>query len=64
MTRREAPKPDRPAGRRAGRPPVYRMPERIPDTPENALRAVLNTPPLKRDEWDYMREHGRTGGKS
>ena len=27
-----------------GRPPKP-MPERIPDTPENVARAVLNTPP-------------------
>lgn len=33
------------------------MPERIPDTPENILKAVLSGPPKK--EWGYMRKSGR-----
>ena len=37
---------------RPGRP----MAEKIPDTPENIMRAILGTPPKKRDEWDFMRE--------
>lgn len=61
MTRRETPKPDPPARRHPGRPPIYKMPERIPDTPENALRALLNTPPLRRDEWEYMRGNEKPG---
>ena len=46
-----APKPKRPRGRPVERP----MPPRIDDTPENVARAVLNTPPKKRDEWRYMK---------
>ena len=33
------------------------MPERIPDTPENILKAVLAGPP--RNDWEYLRETGR-----
>ena len=32
------------------------MPPQIPDTLENVVRAVLNTPPKKRDEWEFMRK--------
>jgi len=46
-------------GRRAKRA----MPEQIPDTPENVAQALLNTPPKKPAEWDYLRKHGRTDGK-
>ena len=31
------------------------MPDRIPDTPENIARAVLNTPPKKADGWRYLK---------
>ena len=31
------------------------MPEPIPDTPENIMRAILNTPPKSDDEWDYLK---------
>ena len=31
--------------RKPGRPPALVMPEPIPDTPENILRACLKTPP-------------------
>lgn len=37
---------DKPKKRR-GRPPLP-MPEPIPDTPENVMRAWVSTPPLKR----------------
>lgn len=40
--------------RKAGRPPNP-MPEQIPDTPENVAKAVLNTPPKKKDEWEYLK---------
>ena len=46
-------------GRRAK--PV--MPETIPDTPENVARALLNTPPKKPAEWDYLRKPGWADGK-
>ena len=38
-----------------GRPVKLTMPEPIDDTPENVPRAVLNTPPKKRDEWEFMK---------
>lgn len=41
--------------RKVGRPPM-RMPDPIPDTPENVIDAVLNTPPRKRDEWKFVQE--------
>ena len=42
--------------RQPGRPRELTMPEPIPDTPENVARALLNTPPKRREEWDYLRE--------
>ena len=39
--------------RKAGRPPKP-MPESIPDSPENVIDAVLNTPPRKRSGWKFM----------
>ena len=41
-----------------GRPPLP-MPEPIPDTPENIARAILNTPPKKPHEWDYLKKYGQ-----
>lgn len=38
-----------------GRPPKP-MPERIPDTPDNVARAVLNTPPKSKGDWDYLKK--------
>ncbi len=38
--------------RKRGRPPELKMPEPIPDTPENIARACMQGPP-KRD-WDYL----------
>lgn len=32
------------------------MPEPIPDTPENIMRAVLDTPPKRPDEWRYLQD--------
>ena len=43
-----------------GRPPENEWPEQIPDTPENIAKAILNTPPKKDDEWEYMNRHKRT----
>ena len=39
--------------RKRGRPPALVMPEPIPDTPENILRACLKTKPKK--DWDYLK---------
>lgn len=36
-----------------GRPPTVKWPDNIPDTPENVLRAVLNTPVKPRGGWNY-----------
>ena len=41
--------------RKRGRPPVYVMPDPIPDTPKNVARAILNTPPKKDGEWDFLK---------
>lgn len=41
-------------GRRANR----RMPEPIPDTPENIMRAIVSTLPKADDEWRYLSEDG------
>ena len=49
--KKTAQKPKRPQGR-----PPRPLPEPIPDTPENIMRALLATPPKKREEWDFMQE--------
>ncbi len=36
------------------------MPELIPDTPENIMRALLATPPKRDDEWEYVRKPTET----
>ena len=41
-----------PEKRPIGRPPKP-IPEPIPDTPKNVVRAILGTPPEKRGEWRY-----------
>ena len=38
-----------------------RMPEPIPDTPENIMRAVVSTPPKAKDEWRYLQESDPDG---
>lgn len=47
--------------KRRGRPVKYPMPEPIPDTPENILKAVLATPPKKRGEWRHVQEREAAG---
>lgn len=32
------------------------MPEKIPDSPENIMKAILNTPPRKAEEWKYLQK--------
>lgn len=32
------------------------MPPQIPDSPENVAKAILNTPPKKPRDWDYLKE--------
>ena len=47
---RQNPKAKRGRGR-----PARPMSEQIPDTPENVVFTLLDTPPKKPDEWDYLR---------
>ena len=50
--------PKRPVGR-----PAKPMPEKIPDTPENIARAIMQGPPAK--EWDFLKEsEDKTKGDS
>jgi len=38
-----------------GRPVKYPMPEPIPDTPENIMKAILRTPPTPKKRWKFMK---------
>ena len=49
------------AKRPVGRPVKWPMPDPIPDTPENILKAVLNSPPRDKDDWDYLKQAGADG---
>ena len=40
--------------RPVGRPVENTMPEPIPDTPENIMKVLVNSPPKKPDEWRYL----------
>ena len=33
-----------------------KMPDPIPDTPENIMQAILNTPPKDPDKWRYLQD--------
>lgn len=45
--------------RKRGHPSRYdKLPPKIPDTPENIAKAILNTPPKKADEWRYLKGDG------
>ena len=41
--------------RKRGRPLVLKMPELIPDTPENITSAVLNSPSDPKGGWKYLK---------
>ena len=41
-----------------GRPVEKPIADQIPDTPENIMRAVLETPPKREDEWKYLKLAG------
>ncbi len=43
-----------------GRPPKP-MPDKIPDTPEDIMRVLVNTKPKKQKEWDYLKKRGHSG---
>ena len=45
-------KPKRKRGR-----PMKPMPDPIPDKLENVLRALVTTPPKRKDEWNFMKEN-------
>ena len=32
------------------------MPEQIPDTPENVMRALINTSPKRKQDWKYLKK--------
>ena len=42
--------------RKRGRRAKRSLSDPIPDTPENIMRAVINTPPKADDEWRYLSE--------
>lgn len=42
--------------RKRGRPAERTMPEPIDADPEDVMRAILSTPPKKRDEWRYLQD--------
>ena len=45
--------------RKRGRPSRYdKLPPKIPDTPENIAKVILNTPLQKPDEWRYLKGDG------
>ena len=46
---------ERKSSKRVGRPSKP-MPEQIPDTPENVMRALINTPPKKKNDWDHLKK--------
>ena len=50
-------KTENPKRKKTGRPPKP-MPEPIPDTPENILRALMNAPPKKEKDWKYLTTKG------
>lgn len=50
-----------PSDRVSGRPPIYVMPELMPDTPENVTNISLNSP--RREEWRFIKELEDTAPK-
>ena len=47
---------EKPPKRPRGRPVTRKMPEPIPDTPENIARACMKSPPKKK--WRYLESKG------
>ena len=39
-----------------GRPVKHKLPDPIPDTPENIMKAFLKTPPRKRKDWKFVQD--------
>ena len=44
---------------RRGRPVEHKLPEPIPDTPENIMKAFLKTPPRKRGDWKFVQKRDK-----
>ena len=44
------------AKRPRGRPVKHSLPEPIPDTPENIMKAFVDTPPRKREDWKFVQK--------
>ena len=42
--------------KKLGRPPVYEMPELIPDTHENVARIFMGSPPVPAGEWQFLKK--------
>lgn len=40
--------------KKRGRPVTKEMPPKIPDTPENIAKAIMQRPPKK--DWDYLKD--------
>ena len=49
----------KPKKAKRGHPVEYPIPEPIPDTPENIMKAFLKTPPRKREEWKFVQERDK-----
>ena len=47
--------------RNRGRPVVLKMPDQIPDTPENIARAVLTSPKTPKGGWKYLKDKKTAG---
>lgn len=45
-----------PSAKPRGRPREGQMPEMIPDTPENVMKALVSAPPRAEDDWDYLKD--------
>ena len=58
MRKQKAVKPTR------GRPVMHPMPDLIPDTPENIVRAVLRSPSAPRGGWKYLRNARKISKKA
>ena len=49
------PKQDNQPPKPRGRPATKPMPEQIPDTPENVMKALVSAPPRAKNDWDYLK---------
>lgn len=47
--------------RKRGRLSKREWPDPIPDTPENIMHAIVNTPPKKPDEWRFLQDPDNPG---